>query len=153
MSNEKVRSQQPLLFIAQPKLDLPKAEMQQAYRTAKGKKKEVLTEEEKQETAQIEEKRKAAARAEEKTQTAEKKAPTSKKVNFKELTTVEKVEYFLNLPSQIPRMKCEIVTSEGSLIGIISGREEDLIQFKSIRRPFKRELKIEDIRDIKMLGF
>ncbi|PAE15805.1 hypothetical protein CHH91_12660 [Virgibacillus sp. 7505] len=154
MSNEKVRRQQPLLFIAQPKLDLPKAEMQQAYRSAKGKKKEVLTEEEKQETAQIEEKRIAAARAEEKTQTAEKKAaPTSKKVNFKELTTVEKIEYFLNLPSQIPRMKCEIVTSEGSLIGIISGREEDLIQFKSIRRPFKREVKIEDIRDIKLLGF
>ncbi|MFP7479705.1 CotO family spore coat protein [Terribacillus saccharophilus] len=145
MSKEKVRHQQPLLFIAQPKLDLPNAEMQQAYRTAKGKKKEVKTEEEKPE---------AAAPKEEQAQSTEKKvAPTNKKVNFKDLPTAGKVEYFLNLPAQIPRMKCELVTAEGSLIGTISGKEGDLIQFKSIRRPFRRELKLEDIRDIKLLGF
>lgn len=150
MSRGKVRHQQPLLFIAQPKLDLPKAEMQQAYRTAKGKRKEVVTEEVKTEEAKPE----ATATSGEKSQATENKAaPTNKKVNFKDLSTVEKVEYFLNLPSQIPKMKCEIVTSEGSLIGIISDREGEKIQFKSIRRPFKREVKIEDIHDIKMLGF
>ena len=147
MSRGKVRHQQPLLFIAQPKLDLPKAEMQQAYRTAKGKRKEVVTEEVKAEEE------KPASRGEKSQSTDNKAAPTNKKANFKDLSTVEKVEYFLNLPAQIPKMKCEIVTSEGSLIGIISGREGDSIEFKSIRRPFKREVKLEDIRDIKMLGF
>lgn len=148
MSKEKVRHQQPLLFIAQPKLDLPEAEMQQAFRTAKGKRKEVITEEEKLEKTE------AVVKPEDKIQTIEKKpAPTNKKVNFKDLSTEEKVEYFLNLPAQIPKMKCEIVTSEGSLIGIISGREENRIHFKSIRRPFKREVKLEEIRDIKLLGF
>jgi len=144
VSKEKVRHQQPLLFIAQPKLDLPKAEMQQAYRTTKGKKKEVVTEEVKQE---------AVSPKEEKAQATEKVAPSNRKVNFKDLSTAEKIDYILNIPSQIPRMKCELVTTEGSLIGIISDMEGDSIQFKSIRRPFKREVKLEDIRDIKLLGF
>ncbi|PAD20431.1 CotO family spore coat protein [Terribacillus saccharophilus] len=152
MSKEKVRRQQPMLFIAQPKLDLPIAEMQQAYRTTKGKKKEVVaevvTEEKKPEVKQ-----EAVVPKEELSPAAKKIAPSNRKVSFKDLPTAEKVDYFLNLPSQLPRMKCELVTTEGSLIGIISSIEGDLIQFKSIRRPFRREVKLEDIRDIKILGF
>lgn len=149
MSKEKVRRQQPVLFIAQPKLDLPKAEMQQAYLTAKGKKTEVVAAEEVTEEVKPE----AAVPKEEVSPAKKKIAPSNRKVNFKDLSIAEKVDYILNIPSQIPRMKCELVTTEGSLIGIISGIEGDLIQFKSIRRPFKREVKLEDIRDIKLLGF
>ncbi|WP_175074343.1 CotO family spore coat protein [Terribacillus sp. AE2B 122] len=149
MSKEKVRRQQPVLFIAQPKLDLPIAEMQQAYRTAKGKKTEVVAAEEVTEEVKPE----AVVPKEEVSPAKKKIAPSNRKVNFKDLLTAEKVDYLLNLPSQIPRMKCELVTTEGSLIGIIASIEGDLIQFKSIRRPFKREVKLEDILDIKILGF
>ncbi|MFJ6414271.1 CotO family spore coat protein [Terribacillus saccharophilus] len=152
MSKEKVRRQQPVLFIAQPKLDLPIAEMQQAYRTAKGKKTEVVAEEVTEEV-KPEAKSEAVVSKEEVSPAKKKIAPSNRKVNFKDLLTAEKVDYLLNLPSQIPRMKCELVTTEGSLIGIIASIEGDLIQFKSIRRPFKREVKLEDILDIKILGF
>ncbi|MFP7494768.1 CotO family spore coat protein [Terribacillus saccharophilus] len=149
MSKEKVRSQQPLLFIAQPELELPKAEMQQAYRTTKGKKKEVKpAEAEGKQQGEIQE----GVKLHDEKQ-AGKENSSNKKMNFKDLTTTEKVDYFLNLPTQLPRMKCELITKDGSLIGIISGAADDIIQFKSIRRPFKREVKLEDIQDIKLLGF
>ncbi|MFP7168810.1 CotO family spore coat protein [Terribacillus sp. 7520-G] len=142
MSKGKVRRQQPLLFIAQPKLDLPQAEMQQAYRTTKDDKK-VTTGDAESVTA--------VESAEEKP--AEETVRKTKKGDFKDLSISEKTRYLLNLPSQIPRMKCEIVTEENSFIGTISGIEEDVIQFKSIRRPFKREIKLSSVKDIKLLGF
>ncbi|SDC79611.1 Spore coat protein CotO [Terribacillus halophilus] len=143
MSKEKVRRQQPLLFIAQPKLDLPKAEMQQAFRTTRDKKKEVKTDDVKPKPAGVSVEEVVVKEGVKK----------SKKGDFKDLSITEKTSYLLNLPSQIPRMKCEVITEENSFIGTISGIEEDVIQFKSIRRPFKREIKLSSVKDIKLLGF
>jgi hypothetical protein len=152
MSKGKVRREQPLLFISQPKLDLPKAAMQQAYRTTKEKRKEEVAEEIPEEV--LKEITEEAVRLEEEEKSAEIEVPKQKKKgNFKDLSLIERIDYCLNLPSQIPRMKCEIITEEASIIGIILGIEEDLIQVKSVRRPFKREIKLAAIKDIKLLGF
>ncbi|QXE02740.1 CotO family spore coat protein [Terribacillus sp. DMT04] len=152
MSKGKVRREQPLLFISQPKLDLPKAAMQQAYRTTKEKRKEEAAEALPEETA--EEITETAVQMQKEEKSAEPEDPKQKKKgNFKDLSLIEKIDYCLNLPSQIPRMKCEIVTEETSIIGIIMGIEDDVIQVKSVRRPFKREIKLASIKDIKLLGF
>jgi hypothetical protein len=151
MSKGKVRREQPLLFISQPKLDLPKAAMQQAYRTTKEKRKEEAAEAIPEEVAEV---IAEAADLKEEEKSAEPEVPKQKKKgNFKDLSLIERIDYCLNLPSQIPRMKCEIVTEEASVIGIIMGIEEDKILVKSVRRPFKREIKLGTIKDIKLLGF
>jgi Spore coat protein CotO len=152
MSKGKVRREQPLLFISQPKLDLPKAAMQQAYRTTKEKRKDEAAEAIPEETA--EEITETAVQVKEEEKSAEPEVPKQKKKgNFKDLSLIERIDYCLNLPSQIPRMKCEIVTEEASTIGIILGIQDDVILVKSVRRPFKREIKLGTIKDIKLLGF
>jgi hypothetical protein len=152
MSKGKVRREQPLLFISQPKLDLPKAAMQQAYRTTKEKRKDEAAEAIPEETA--EEITETAVQVKEEEKSAELEVPKQKKKgNFKDLSLIERIDYCLNLPSQIPRMKCEIVTEEASTIGIILGIQDDVILVKSVRRPFKREIKLGTIKDIKLLGF
>lgn len=72
------------------------------------------------------------------------------RTKFKDMTVEEKIDYFLNLPSHIPNLKCEVKTEERSYRGIIIDQEEETIILRTGRRNFS--IPIEEIIDIRMLG-
>ncbi|MYL32209.1 hypothetical protein GLW08_05495 [Pontibacillus yanchengensis] len=72
---------------------------------------------------------------------------------FKEMDLEEKVDYFVNLPSQVPRMKCEVMTEEKSYRGWIQDYQDGIVHMKILQRPFRVELPFESIKDIVLRGF
>ncbi|WP_010093576.1 CotO family spore coat protein [Ornithinibacillus scapharcae] len=82
-------------------------------------------------------------------ETTEDKATERKK--FKDMSTTEKIEYFINTPQHLPRMRSEVRTDEKKYRGVIINMEEDEIIMRVGRRSTR--IKIDDITDIQLLGF
>lgn len=121
---------EPLLYIDQPILQKPKAYMQDHYKTAKDLKKETPSSQE-----------------EEQNHTGHAEGES-----FNQLTIKEKIKYLVNLPSEVPNIKCEIVTDENRYRGILLEEKDDDV----VLRIFGREnvtLKKELITNIRMIGF
>jgi hypothetical protein len=70
---------------------------------------------------------------------------------FKDMTILEKVDYFVHTPSHLPRMRCEVITSERKYRGVILEKEEDEVIMRVGRR--QNRIKIEDISEINLIGF
>ncbi|MFD2924226.1 CotO family spore coat protein [Halobacillus naozhouensis] len=76
------------------------------------------------------------------------------RTKFRDMTIEEKVKYFVNLPAQVPKMKCEVATEEeGQFRGFIEGFNEGIVVMKTLQKPFEKEIKLEDIQSIRLLGF
>ncbi len=84
-------------------------------------------------------------------QEAEVKKPRHKP--FKEMTVEEKVEYLVNLPIAVPKVKCEIRTKETTIQGIIAGYTNGVVQIVQRKKPFRVDLKIEEILGINRKSF
>lgn len=76
-----------------------------------------------------------------------------KRQRFREMTIEDKVEYFVGLPKQVPRMKCEVRTTVETYRGLIVDYKEGVVHMKTIKRPYDREVNIKDIQNIRLLGF
>jgi len=72
---------------------------------------------------------------------------------FKDMTLEEKVEYFVHLPSSVPRMKCEVYTDEKSYRGWIQDYQDGIVTMKILQRPFRVEVPFETIESIELKGF
>jgi len=72
------------------------------------------------------------------------------KKNFKDMNIQEKIDYFLNTSSHLPRMRCEVITVERKYRGIILGLEDNEVQMRVGRRTVF--INQEDIKDIQLLG-
>ncbi|WP_070119722.1 CotO family spore coat protein [Bacillus marinisedimentorum] len=72
---------------------------------------------------------------------------------FKEMSIPERIDYLLNLPFGIPPIKCEIVTEQRSYRGIVASKKEDKIMVFHFGSPRNLNIRIEEIRDIKMKSF
>ncbi|KGP74400.1 CotO family spore coat protein [Pontibacillus yanchengensis] len=73
---------------------------------------------------------------------------------FKEMNLEEKVDYFVNLPSQVPRMKCEVIMEDdNSYRGWIQDYKDGIVHMKILQRPFRVEVPFESIKDIVLKGF
>lgn len=72
---------------------------------------------------------------------------------FKDMSLEEKVEYFVNLPSSVPRMKCEVFTEEKSYRGWIQDYEDGVVFMKILQRPFRVEIPFDSIESIELKGF
>ncbi|MBC5637254.1 hypothetical protein H8S33_10605 [Ornithinibacillus sp. BX22] len=70
---------------------------------------------------------------------------------FKEMTLLEKIDYFIKTPSHLPRMRCEVVTNDNKYRGIMLDKESEVIKMRVGRRTIV--VSIEDITDIRLLGF
>lgn len=84
-------------------------------------------------------------------QEQEVKKPRQK--TFKEMSVEEKVEYLVNLPIAVPKVKCEIRTKEITIQGIIAGYKNGVVQIVQKKKPFRIDLKIEDILGINRKSF
>lgn len=72
---------------------------------------------------------------------------------FKEMSVEEKVEYLVNLPAAVPKVKCDIRTRETTIQGIIAGYTNGVVQIIQRKKPFRLDLKIEDILGINRKSF
>lgn len=73
--------------------------------------------------------------------------------SFKEMSIEEKVEYMVHLPIAVPKVKCEIKTKDHTLQGIIAGYTNGIVQIVQRRKPFRVDLRIEDIIGINRKSF
>lgn len=70
---------------------------------------------------------------------------------FKEMTLMEKIDYFITSPNHLPRMRCEVVTNDNKYRGTILDKEDEVIKMRVGRRT--TVISIEDITEIRLLGF
>lgn len=75
----------------------------------------------------------------------------AKDVKFNDLSIQEKIDYFINLPKEMPKMKSEIELKEDVYQGYILKDIDDEIVFKTGR--LNKTVKKTDINNIILLGF
>lgn len=117
---------EPLLYIDQPMFQKPKAYMQDHYQAVK---------------SVLEEKTKEVPKQ-------QKNADTS----FKNLSIPEKVKYLASLPSEVPRIRCEVATKEDKYRGIMVKENEKEIEFRILGNEHVT-IKKSEIIAIQLLGF
>ncbi|SDZ75726.1 Spore coat protein CotO [Thalassobacillus cyri] len=166
MGKQSKLEQRPMLYIAQPDFAPSKASMQTTYhgkKTAKEQEKgKSAPEPEGKQSRELEdnparkkqrvEHHQPEAEQETKSQSRAGSA-RDRRQRFRDMTLEEKVTYFVNLPSQIPKMKCEVETEEGKLRGYINDYQGGIVHMKTFQRPFQKEIKFAEIIDINLIGF
>ncbi|MUK90562.1 hypothetical protein GMD78_19585 [Ornithinibacillus sp. L9] len=71
---------------------------------------------------------------------------------FKDMTLREKVEYFARTPKHLPKLKCEIKTSERSYRGVVLEiKKDDTVLMLAGRKSVS--IVFDDIQEVRMLGF
>jgi|SRR5699024_2115079 len=127
MGNDKVIA--PLLYIDQPHMDTPLAYMQHSYHGSKQEAEEEVSNGE----------------ADERQQEQEEKS-------FDLLSVQEQIDYLVNVPAEVPPLKCVIYTTEGNFQGIIIAQDETTVTIKRLGR-LDTVVDKEDIKRIKLIGF
>lgn len=79
--------------------------------------------------------------------------PRATRKRFGEMTIEEKVHYFVGLPSQVPKMRCEVRTSTERHHGFITDYKDGFVLMTTIRRPKNKEIDINEIENIRILSF
>lgn len=170
-------AKEPLLYIHQPDIQKPEARMQDHYYTAKKDKPsrseetgEKLTKPKRKRTSTVNrnyfrdllkgenESLRVSDRDEDREKDFEmeqaEKETNEKNQTFKEMTLIERVHYFLNMPEHIPKMKCEVETEESRHRGIIIDFKDNIVIMRTGSRMMAtKEIPFDDIKSIQMIGF
>ncbi|MGM0874649.1 MAG: CotO family spore coat protein [Bacillota bacterium] len=70
-----------------------------------------------------------------------------------QMTVPEKVEFFANLPKNMPRTLCQIETTEEKYRGVIMTEENQIVTIRSLSHAKPIEIPLENIEAINLLGF
>lgn len=73
--------------------------------------------------------------------------------NFKEMDLEEKVNYFIHAPKFAPVLKCKIQTEEKNYRGVITDYKDGNVYIRPSKGISSKEVPLDQITDIKMLGF
>lgn len=167
MENKKTK--EPLLYIEQPTFSKPKAFMQENY-SSLTKPKVKQPEPPVQESLVIERRRRrnpffdlleeeviteVNEEESEKDRTTENNLKETKEesddLKFNDLSIQGKIDYFINLPPEMPKMKCEIELTDDVFRGYILEDKETEIVMRTgrVNETFKKE----DIKNIILIGF
>ncbi|MEI3612838.1 CotO family spore coat protein [Pseudogracilibacillus sp. SO30301A] len=122
---------EPLMYIDQPNFQKPKAYMQESYF---GRNLSVQTKEKEEQL------------------TEENTKEYSNDSSFKGLNIDGKIDYLVNLPSEVPRIRCEVITEEKEYRGVMIGDAGDSVTLRVIGRGMT-EINKSVIKDIHLIGF
>lgn len=182
MAERRKFAKEPLLYIHQPTVQKPAAPMQHFYTTpkkAKPTKAAVVPETEKKtikKSRDLSTITKEIAKELKEPKVPIKKAPNpiqtetevesssssndqpqliqdKGKKKFKDMTILEKVDYFLHTPNHLPSMRCEVKTEERKYRGVIKDFQDNTIYMQVGRRVALTKIPIDDITEIQLLGF
>lgn len=154
----------PMLFIHQPNIQIPKAQMQASYISSKQKKKSspTVNSEEKnvikkrrgtisrqfKDDYDEDEPRDSLKHSE--VEDDKRDAKQKSRKQFKDMTNREKIEYFINTPEFAPKLRCEI-SADKSYRGIITDFKDEEVIMQTGRRV--TNIQFEQIKEIRLLGF
>ncbi|MBY0121001.1 CotO family spore coat protein [Bacillus sp. S/N-304-OC-R1] len=71
--------------------------------------------------------------------------------SFKEMNTIERLDYLVHFPKQLPPVPCIFDTENKSVRGTLIGKMDELIEIKLFNGETV-ELHIETIKEVKMIG-
>ena len=78
--------------------------------------------------------------------------PTFNRVKkFKEMNTLERIDYLYNFPKQLPPVPCVFETDDSSFRGNIIHKTDNLIELKLFNGK-TMEIPIETIKEVRMIG-
>ncbi|WP_082234629.1 CotO family spore coat protein [Halobacillus massiliensis] len=176
MASKKQIVKPPMLYITQPNLPPAEVSMQTSFRTAPVKDTS-LHEKELRLRNQLKFKEEEETQAEgseqdpeEKEETAGEEVPKAETASesverrekrierrqmFRDMDLEEKVRYFVELPPQVPKMKCQVTAFERNetFKGYINSYEDGIVRMKTFQKPFQQEFPFEEIKDIRLIGF
>lgn len=163
MVEKKKYAKDPLFYIHQPTIKKPEAMMQGEYFTPKQDRKET------KQTKRTENKKHYRKKrvynrnyflAEEQTDSKGNNLPEDNEDNtlnndkkFKDMTLLEKVNYFNKIPEHAPKVRCEIKTEERKYQGIITDYKDDNVWIRMGKRSSSTKVPFDKIINIRMLGF
>lgn len=75
------------------------------------------------------------------------------RIKFSDMTLKQKIAYFINKPSNFPRMRCVVNTDEKAYRGTIVGFEDNCVHIRSSKRSSAISVPLDRIKDIRLLGF
>lgn len=164
MTNERF-AENPLLYIQQPAIGIPKVPMQHHYYTPKQHHKLPEQVESKLETKIVKRQTRPLRRtnffeneeavndiiAETLLEDDQKQSSDSGK--FKDMTLPEKITYFVDRPKHAPEIRCEVQTGDKKYQGVITGSVDDDILLRVGRRTSSSRIPLSEITGIRMLGF
>ncbi|WP_226670620.1 CotO family spore coat protein [Metabacillus litoralis] len=70
-----------------------------------------------------------------------------------QMNIAEKIEFFKNLPKNMPRTLCQIETTEETYRGVIMTEEDKIVTIRSLTHAKPIDLPLENIQSINLLGF
>lgn len=70
-----------------------------------------------------------------------------------QMSIEEKIEFFTNLPKNMPRTLCQIETAEEKYRGVILSEENEVVLIRSLTHSKPIELPLSSISAINLLGF
>lgn len=70
-----------------------------------------------------------------------------------QMNVQEKIEFFKNLPKNMPRTLCQINTVEETYRGVIMTEENDIVTIRSLTHAKPIEIPSHQIKEINLLGF
>lgn len=70
-----------------------------------------------------------------------------------QMNIAEKVEFFTNLPKNMPRTLCQIETTEETYRGVIMTEEDNIVTIRSLTHAKPIDLELGEIKAINLLGF
>ncbi|KML45960.1 MULTISPECIES: CotO family spore coat protein [Bacillaceae] len=171
------REKEPLFYIQQPNFQIPENRMQTIYSSRKAeqerKQKENLLdfavpkevqkvpEEKVEKTAGQMEVQEAieefeSGREEKKGAsfafTTEKRKPSFNRVkSFKEMDTLERLDYLIDFPKQLPPIPCTFETGEKAIRGFLVSKNEEWIEVKLFDERIEK-INLQSLNAIKMIG-
>ncbi|MDQ0160277.1 CotO family spore coat protein [Alkalibacillus salilacus] len=78
---------------------------------------------------------------------------TSKRRKFHEMTIDEKLKYMTDMPAIMPKMKCEVITSNQTYVGTVEQCDDEQLVIRTVEQGFKVNMKRENIKDVRLKGF
>ncbi|MDL4842944.1 CotO family spore coat protein [Aquibacillus rhizosphaerae] len=79
--------------------------------------------------------------------------PQTGRKRFGDMTIEEKIYYFVGLPSQVPRMKCEVLTENERHRGVITDYRDEFVHMITVKRPRNKTIPIDEIKKIRLISF
>ncbi|MCS0791725.1 spore coat CotO family protein [Cytobacillus firmus] len=177
MAEKKVK--EPLFYIQQPSFQFPETRMQTVYSSRKAELDRKL--EQKESVPEPADKINEQAMPEEKTEnmteikvkeaieefeagreekkesasfafTTEKRKPAFNRVkSFKEMDTLERLDYLIDFPKQLPPIPCIFETGEKAIRGFLVSKNEEWIEIKLFDDTIE-QLNLQSLNTVKMIG-
>ncbi|NIK13224.1 CotO family spore coat protein [Alkalibacillus almallahensis] len=78
---------------------------------------------------------------------------TNKRRKFHDMTIDEKLKYMTDMPAIMPKMKCEVITSNQTYVGTVEQCDDEQLVIRTVEQGFKVNMKRENIKDVRLKGF